>query len=175
MYPLQLHFSPGSPHVPPASPKGSPAARPSRSAQGILPPKAEELPPQGEPAAVMAAAGDAEEAGNAALVLAADRQSLQLQVVKTAEEAAQVGIPRLGSGCGQPNDLGSQQVQPIFRNRGGSGGRGGEVVASRWSSVMAVPEQGLKAHGMELDLQASFVAVVRAWLVVAAGDFGGAF
>ena len=39
----------------------------------------------------MAAAEDAEDAGNAELVLAADRQSLQLQVVKTAEEAAQVG------------------------------------------------------------------------------------
>lgn len=39
----------------------------------------------------MAEAGDAEEAGTAALVLAPDRQSLQLQVVKTAEEAAQVG------------------------------------------------------------------------------------
>lgn len=96
MYPLQLHFSPGSPHIPAASPKGSPAARPSGSAHGqgsSLPPEGGQLLPQAEPAAVMAAAGDAEEAGTAALVLAADRQSLQLQVVKTAEEAAQVGPP----------------------------------------------------------------------------------
>lgn len=42
----------------------------------------------------MAAAEDAEDAGNAELVLAADRQSLQLQVVKTVEEAAQVGAHR---------------------------------------------------------------------------------
>ncbi|KAK9853371.1 hypothetical protein WJX84_001006 [Apatococcus fuscideae] len=34
MYPLQLHFSPRSPHIAAASPRGSPAARPSRSAQG---------------------------------------------------------------------------------------------------------------------------------------------
>lgn len=40
----------------------------------------------------MDAVVDAEEGDHAALVLAADRQSLQLQVVKTAEEAAQVGF-----------------------------------------------------------------------------------
>ena len=97
MYPLQLHFSPGSPHVHPASPQGSPAARRAGSAQGngtLIPPGQGEQLPQGEPAAVMAAAEDAEEAGTAALVLAVDRQSLQLQVVKTAEEAAQVGLQK---------------------------------------------------------------------------------
>ena len=50
-----------------------------------------ELPQVAGLNADMASGAEDEEIGNAEMVLAADRQSLQLQVVKTTEEAAQVG------------------------------------------------------------------------------------
>ncbi len=108
MHPLQLNFSPGSPQIPRASsvwasPHGAlgpPATLlgASQAGSGIahvdglpVPWEEGELPQVAGLNADMASGAEDEEIGNAEMVLAADRQSLQLQVVKTTEEAAQVG------------------------------------------------------------------------------------
>ncbi len=89
MCPLQLNFSPGSPHNGRPSKAGSPlpvdiAIMPSEAMQP------EQQGPGPMTLAILPAKEGEEEDVDAAAVLAADRQALQMQVVRTGQEAAQV-------------------------------------------------------------------------------------